>query len=138
MCFRPSAVKRDYNDDNHKPTATGSGAGGHSGWQVNVPSYDSDYPYYWVKTTITYSEGDPSNLIHYDAGLSEANATAALANSIAQHANEDAQGAMSQASTNINTIIRIWQAKDTHSKPSAPSTEVTTESLKLKLSIIFF
>ena len=117
-----------YNDDSHKPIASGSGAGGHSGWQTNVPSYDSSYPYYWVKTTITYSEGNPSVLIHYDAGLSDANAAAALANSIATHSNEMANGAMSQATTNIQTITRLWYAKANSTAPAIPTTHITTSS----------
>ena len=85
---------------------TGTPTESYSGWQSTVPTYDSTKPNYWVKTVVTYTSGSPlTNTTIYKDNAStdaiatsvEANQTAAIANSIAQHAQEDAEGALSQA-----------------------------------------
>ena len=93
-----------YTTATNSATITQSNMGNYT-WNSNVPSYSSSTPAYWVRVTNTYS--NPSStvyIIYKDNGLTdaiaksvEANNNAATANSIAQHANENAQGAMSQA-----------------------------------------
>ena len=112
-------------------------------WTDNVPEYDSTKPVYWGRITNTYSNPSKTEYIVYkDNGLTEAiaksveanaNAAEALdksneAESIATHANEDAQGAMSQAASNLNSVIRLWYAKANSTAPAAPTSGVTTGS----------
>lgn len=108
----------------------GTPAASYAGWQSTVPTYDGDKPNYWVKTVITYTTGSPATdtSIYKDNGITDAIYNSAVANSIAQGANENANGALSQANSNINSVIRLWQAKSVHSVPNAPSSEVTTGS----------
>lgn len=75
---------------------TGEPANNYSGWVDAPPSYDSSKPNYWVMITNTYSAAPTPEIIKYkDEALTKAVADAAIANSIATHANENAQGALS-------------------------------------------
>ena len=76
----------------------GSGEPANTGshWQDTIPTYDSSKPNYWTKTTITYTVGDPFIKKVLDQGITDAVYNSAMANSIAQSANENANGAMSQ------------------------------------------
>ena len=93
-----------YTTATNSATITQSNMGSYT-WNSNVPSYSSSTPAYWVRVTNTYSNPSSTEYIIYkDNGLTdaitksvEANNNAAIANSIAQHANENAQGAISQA-----------------------------------------
>jgi hypothetical protein len=93
-----------YTIATNSATITQSNMGNYT-WNSNVPSYSSSTPAYWVRVTNTYSNPSSTEYIIYkDNGLTdaiaksvEANNNAAIANSIAQHANENSQGAMSQA-----------------------------------------
>ena len=91
---------------------TGTPADNYSGWTDAPPSYDSSKPNYWVMITNTYSAAPTSEIIKYkDEALTKAVSDAAIANSVAQHANEDAQGALSQAAaaqqlaTQVDTLL---------------------------------
>ena len=106
------------------------------GWSTSPQAYPSTgVYYYWTKTITTYDSGSPSEstpvldmfLTNAAKDARDANATAALANSIAQHANEDAQGAMGQAASNVNEVKRIWYAQAAATPvPAAPTTGITT------------
>ena len=45
-------------------------------WQDEPPTYNSEYPNYWTKTTITYTEGNPFVKKVLDQGLTDAMRTA--------------------------------------------------------------
>lgn len=109
---------------------TGEPADDYSGWVDAPPNYDSSKPNYWVMITNTYSAAPTSEIIKYkDEALTKAVADAATANSIATHSNENAQGAMSQAASNVNEVKRIWYAQAAATPvPNAPSTGVTTSA----------
>ena len=100
-------------------------------WSADTPAYDSSKPKYWTRTRLVYDTNpatysDP--VYTKDEALTKAVADSAIANSIAQHANENAQGAMSQAAENIQTITRIWYAKANSTAPAAPTSHITTSS----------
>ena len=99
-----------------------------SNWYDNTPEYSSSTPNYWTQTTINYTSGNPTVKVTQDKALTQAIYDSVMANSIAQSANENANGAMSQANNNINSVIRLWQAKSVHETPTAPSSEITTGS----------
>ena len=99
-----------------------------SSWYDNTPEYSSSTPNYWTQTTINYTSGNPTVKVTQDKALTQAIYDSVMANSIAQSANENANGAMSQANNNINSVIRLWQAKSVHETPTAPSSEITTGS----------
>lgn len=72
-------------------------------WSTTPQAYPSTgTAYYWTKTVTTYNSGSPSEstavldmfLTNAAKDARDANANAAIANSIASHANEDAQGAL--------------------------------------------
>lgn len=108
---------------------TGTPADNYSGWTDAPPSYDSSKPNYWVMITNTYSAAPTPEIIKYkDEALTKAVADAAIANSIAQHANEDAQGAMSQSANGIASIYRVWYRTNTTTAPSKPPAHVTSEA----------
>lgn len=102
-----------------------------SSWSADTPAYDSSKPKYWTRTRLIYD----TNPVTYsdpvytkDEALTKAVSDSAIANSIAQHANEDAQGAMAQAGSNVNSVIRLWYLTDTASSPDKPSAHVTQTS----------
>lgn len=104
-------------------------------WTDNVPEYDSTKPAYWGRITNTYINPAKTEYIVYkDNGITEsigkavaAEANAATALSISQHANEDSQGAMAQAASNVSEIKRIWYAQSAATPtPAAPTTGITT------------
>lgn len=99
-------------------------------WTTNTPDYDVSKPAYWGRITNTYTNPSKTEYLFYkDEALSKAVADAAIANSIAQHANEDAQGAMSQAASAVKEVKRIWFTKATSDPPEdPPETGVTTGS----------
>lgn len=100
-----------------------------SSWSADTPSYDSSKPDYWVRNRLKYEDNTYSNwVVNKDYALTQAVYNAAVANSIAQNANENANGAMSQAAENVQSITRLWYATSTHTKPSAPSLEITSGS----------
>lgn len=120
-----SAIETQYcNYGEGTPTASAN-------WQSTTPEYDSSKPNYWSRTRlkydtspITYSSW--SNPIK-DQALTDAIYNAVVANSIAQQTIEDAQGAMSQAASNVNEVKRIWYAQAAATPvPNAPTTGVTT------------
>lgn len=112
-----------------------------SSWSVDTPVYDSSKPKYWTRTRLIYD----TNPVTYsdpvytkDEALTKAVTDAAVANSIAQHANEDAQGAMSQAAaaqqqvTQIDTLLGghfLWHgsAPSQNTKAGARVVEQVTE-----------
>lgn len=100
-----------------------------SAWVNSVPSYNSSKPDYWVRIKNTYDKAPTTEYIYYkDNAVGDALAAAAMANSLAQSANENANGAMGQAASNVNSIVRLWRAKSERSIPSAPTSEITTGS----------
>ena len=107
---------------------TGTPADTGSHWQDTIPAYDSSKPNYWTKTTIAYTTGNPFIKKVLDQGITQAIYNSAMANSIAQSANENANGAMGQAAANIQTITRVWYAKANSTTPAAPTSHVTVSS----------
>lgn len=112
-------------------------------WTDNVPEYDSTKPVYWGRITNIYSNPAKTEyLVYKDNGLTDAiaqsveantNASDALdkaneAESIAQQTIEDSQGAMGQAASNLNSVIRLWYAKANSTAPAAPTSGITTGS----------
>ena len=78
-------------------------------WSDNVPTYNSNYPAYWVRITNTY---DATPLIDYiiykDNGISDAIATAAAANTTANNAWDKADNAediAQQAADDLNSYM---------------------------------
>lgn len=95
-------------------------------WVSEIPSYDSSKPDYWVRIKNTYDKTPTTEYIYYkDNATSNALATAALANSIATHSNENAQGAMSQAASNVNSVTRLWWSQATSTPVPGISTIIT-------------
>ena len=81
-------------------------------WTTNTPDYDASKPAYWGRVTNTYANPAKTEYLFYkDEALTKAVSDAAIANSVAQHANEDAQGALSQAAaaqqlaTQVDTLL---------------------------------
>ena len=70
-------------------------------WQSTIPTYDSDYPNYWVKTVTTYTSGTPntSTLIYKDNGITDAMATAADAVARVEAVEADIEDALDQVAT---------------------------------------
>ena len=99
-----------------------------SSWYDNTPEYSSSTPNYWTQTTISYTSGNPTVKVTQDKALTQAIHDSVMANSLAQSANENANGAMGQAASNVNSIVRLWRAKSERSIPSAPTSEITTGS----------
>ena len=100
-----------------------------SSWSENTPNYDSSKPNYWTRTRLKYEGNTYSSWVaNKDYALTEAIYNSVVANSIAQHANEDSQGAMSQAASNLNSIVRLWYAKANSTAPAAPTSGITTGS----------
>lgn len=96
-------------------------------WTTNTPDYDSSKPAYWGRITNTYTNPAKTEYLFYkDEALTKAVADAAIANSVAQHANEDAQGAMSQSANGIASIYRVWYRTNTATAPSKPPAHVTS------------
>jgi len=104
-----STTKTQYTHVASNVTITTSNHTSYS-WTDNVPEYDSTKPVYWGRITNTYiNPAKTEYIIYKDNGLTEAiansveanaNASDALdkaneSNSIATHANENAQGALS-------------------------------------------
>ena len=101
-----------------------------SAWTTSVPSYNASKPDYWVRVKNTYDKAPTTVYIYYkDNATSESLYNSAVANSLAQSANENANGAMSQAAANIQTITRLWYAKANSTAPAAPTTHITTSSV---------
>lgn len=99
-------------------------------WNNNTPNYDSSKPNYWTRTRLKYEDNTYSSwIVSKDYALTKAVEDSILANSIATHSNEMANGAMSQAAANIQTITRLWYAKADSTAPAAPTTHVTTSSV---------
>ena len=98
-------------------------------WVDAPPSYDSSKPNYWVKITNTYSVAPSPDIIKYkDEALTQAVYNAAVANSIAQNANENANGAMSQANNGIKEIYKVWYRTNTSTAPNKPPAHVISIS----------
>ena len=81
-------------------------------WSSDVPAYDSTKPCYWTRSRLKYEDNTYSSdwIVSKDQGLTDAITQAAAANSIAQSANENAQGALSQV-TEIGVIAEGLQTK---------------------------
>lgn len=101
-----------------------------SAWVNSVPSYNSSKPDYWVRIKNTYDKAPTTEYIYYkDNAVGDALAAAAMANSLAQSANENANGAMGQAASNVNEVKRIWYAQAAATPvPAAPTTGITTSA----------
>ena len=84
-------------------------------WSLKVPPYITG-GIYWTSTAVTMSAGTTPIYTTpvKDEGLTDAN--------------KNAQDAMSQAASNINSVIRLWYLTDTASPPNKPSTHVTQTS----------
>lgn len=121
-----SATPAKRNDGTALPTAVDTV----NTWSLKVPPYESG-GIYWTSTAVSMSETPSPRYTTpvKNEALTDMNYNAYIANSIASHANEDAQGAMGQAASNLNSIVRLWQAKSVHSAPEAPSTEIITGSI---------
>lgn len=108
-------------------TSDSSQTGG--SWSTTPQSYPSTgTAYYWTKTITAYDSGSPTEstavldmfLTNAAKDARDANKNAAIANSIAQHSNENAQGAMSQASATqvaqealAHSLRKIWINENT-------------------------
>ena len=68
-----------------------------SNWYDNTPEYSSSTPKYWTQTTINYTSGNPTVKVTQDKALTQAIYDSVIASSIAQNANENANGALSIA-----------------------------------------
>ncbi len=100
-----------------------------SNWYDNTPEYSSSTPNYWTQTTISYTTGNPTVKVTQDKALTQAIYDSIVANSLAQSANENANGAMGQAASNVNEVKRIWYAQAaTTPVPAAPTTGITTSA----------
>ena len=95
-------------------------------WTAAIPTYILNATYY-VSTQTDLDNGlFPHSTAVIDQALTDANYNAYLAQSLSQDANENANGAMSQAASNVNEVKRIWYAQAAATPvPSAPSIEVT-------------
>lgn len=86
-------------------------------WQSSVPAYDSNYPNYWVKTTINYTNGTSGTpIIYQDNGLTSATAKAATAEINAA----DAKQLATATNTTVNTLNQHfwWNGTTTSGLPS--------------------
>ena len=100
-----------------------------SNWYDNTPEYSSSTPNYWTQTTISYTSGNPTVKVTQDKALTQAIYDSIVANSLAQSANENANGAMGQAASNVNEVKRIWYAQAAATPvPAAPTTGITTSA----------
>lgn len=125
-----TATETKYTNVASGTTQTQVEALAESAWVTNVPSYDTSKPDYWIRVKNTYDKAPTTVYIYYkDNATGESLYNAAMANSIAQSANENANGAMSQAAANIQTITRLWYAKANSTAPAAPTTHITTSSV---------
>lgn len=96
-----------------------------SSWYDNTPEYSSSTPNYWTQTTISYTSGNPTVKVTQDKALTQAIHDSVVANSLAQSANENANGAMGQAASNVNEVKRIWFLKNSSGTPSKPTSSTT-------------
>ena len=96
-----------------------------SNWYDNTPEYSSSTPNYWTQTTISYTSGNPTVKVTQDKALTQAVSDSAMANSIAQSANENANGAMGQAASNVNSVTRLWWSQATATPVPNISTIIT-------------
>lgn len=96
-----------------------------SSWYDNTPEYSSSTPNYWTQTTISYTSGNPTVKVTQDKALTQAIYDSVVANSLAQSANENANGAMGQAASNVNEVKRIWFLKNSSGTPSKPTSSTT-------------
>ena len=75
-----------------------------SRWTLNVPSYNSSLPEYWVRVTNVYSNPTETQKIYYkDNGITDAVKTSAEANTTAGQAKTQAAAADGKAETAIGT-----------------------------------
>ena len=89
-------------------------------WTTNTPDYDASKPAYWGRITNTYANPAKTEYLFYkDEAITKAVADAAIANSIAQHANEDAQGAMSQSSAALQRVQAKYGTSSTAATTAA-------------------
>ena len=83
---------------------SGTPAANSNRWQSSVPAYNSNYPNYWVKIVITYSNPTDSNTkIYKDNGITDAIKTSYDANTTAGAAKTQAETAERKANNAINT-----------------------------------
>ena len=103
--------------------ATSSGV-----WTKSIPTYVNGATYYISMQTFFNKGTSPiSSTAVIDNALTEASYNSAMANSLAQSANENANGAMGQASNGIKEIYRIWYRTNTTTLQQSefPTTHVT-------------
>ena len=96
-----------------------------SSWYDNTPEYNSSTPNYWTQTTISYTSGNPTVKVTQDKALTQAIHDSVMANSLAQSANENANGAMGQAASNVNSVTRLWWSQATATPVPSISTIIT-------------
>ena len=98
-------------------------------WSLKVPSYVSGGTY-WTSTAVSMSEAPSPRYTTpvKNEALTDSNYNSAMANSIAQSANENANGAMGQANNGIKEIYRVWYRTNSSTTPNKPSTHVTETS----------
>lgn len=90
-----------------------------STWYDNTPEYNSGTPNYWTQTTINYTTGNPTVKVTQDKALTQAIYESAMANSIAQSANENANGALSQADQALRRVQAKYGTSSTGAATSA-------------------
>lgn len=75
--------------------------GSSANWQSSTPAYDATKPNYWTRTRLKYDDNTYSSWTApvKNQALTDAIYNAYIANSIATHAQEDAEGALSQSAT---------------------------------------
>lgn len=77
--------------------------GSDANWQNSTPAYDATKPNYWTRTRLKYDDTDNTysswTAPVKNQALTDAIYNAYVANSIATHAQEDAEGALSQSAT---------------------------------------
>lgn len=80
--------------------------GSSASWQSSTPAYDATKPNYWTRTRLKYDDNTYSNWTApvKDQALTDAIYNAYVANSIATHAQEDAEGALSQSTDALQRV----------------------------------
>ena len=124
-------------------------------WYTNIPSYNSSTPVYWVRVTNIYSNPSTGYLDVYSGEVADGSGSSngsgssgqnnlennittvyiiykdeglTSAVSMSQTALTTSQNALTQASSNINTIIRLWYRSNSATAPNKPTSHVTQSS----------
>lgn len=124
-------------------------------WYNNIPAYNSSTPVYWVRVANTYSNPSSGYLDVYNGEVADGSSSSSSSSSssgnnsgnnvvtvyiiykdegltsavaMSQNALTTSQNALTQASSNINTIIRLWYRSNSATAPGKPSAHVTESS----------